>query len=700
MTIRSALRRGGRSWPPRPLIVLGACSTAAGDDAALDSLSRLPHRRDHDGGLRRPSPLRSKRRSSARPTPSWRRPASAPFSPPPATCPRARPCRRSSSTGELRSGSTRPRRASPTGTRRPATSRASRWSWPTRSPSESSGLSTRVILDIVPVDPDKKTDVVQDGIVDLTVSAVTMTCGRWEEVAFSTEYYTATQQFLVRKGSSIETAADLAEKPVCVIANSTSSRSWRSTSPRPSSTRWTRPHRVPSALQEGEVDAYFGHDSFLYGMVATDPTVEVKADLLPGVDTQSNYGIAIAKDRLDLVRFVNAVLEDLRTNGTWAELHKTSWKSRSASPMPSRRSRVPGLTWTGPTSTRRSSACARRPIGPARTCSSSTSRPAVPCSPRPGSRAERGRWAGGRRGAGRPLPVVRRCPPWSRRPSPPAAPARRSRDRDEPSWSSSCSGPSVELPERAVPIGERDLLSGSRTIRRCTPDQLLASMTQPFAVARTVIVAAGEAWEVGGPLLQSLREQLTALAECGEHGIVEDDLAVAEQRLEKLEETLVGDPSPSMPHRRRPSGPMSASWWPPPAARDGPGTTSPARWHRPGRACGAATRGRRRPAAVPRGPSADRRCATARLDPPGDVRRPARPDRDLAAAGAWATVHVELADWHRRLEIEQQQIEVHRTAELQDLVERRRRLRAGWTPTRPRPPLLAASRTSPRTAPA
>ena len=60
-------------------------------------------------------------------------------------------------------------------------------------------------------------------------------------------------------------------------------------------------------------------------------------------------------------------------------------------------------------------------------------------------------------------------------------------------------GSSVELPERAVPIGERDLLSGSRTIRRCTPDQLLASMAQPFAVARTVIVAAGEAWEVGGP---------------------------------------------------------------------------------------------------------------------------------------------------------------------------------------------------------
>ena len=41
-------------------------------------------------------------------------------------------------------------------------------------------LDREVILDIVPVDPDKKTQVVEDGIVDLTVSAVTMTCDRWE----------------------------------------------------------------------------------------------------------------------------------------------------------------------------------------------------------------------------------------------------------------------------------------------------------------------------------------------------------------------------------------------------------------------------------------------------------------------------------------------------------------------------------------
>lgn len=160
----------------------------------------------------------------------------------------------------------------------------------------------------------------ENGDVDIVVRTMTITCSRLQEIDFSSVYYQAAQQVLVKKKSGIQTAEDLnsAENRVCATHESTSLANLAATVPEAVTVGvpdWTD---CLVLLQQGQVNAISTDDTILAGFAAQDPFTEV----LPDVKLSDEpYGIGIPDGDDEMVRFVNGVLEQLRSSGRWQQIY-------------------------------------------------------------------------------------------------------------------------------------------------------------------------------------------------------------------------------------------------------------------------------------------------------------------------------------------------------------------------------------------
>ena len=165
--------------------------------------------------------------------------------------------------------------------------------------------------------------------VDLVADTMTVTCDRLRQVAFSTIYYDAGQNVLVRKDSGLTGLADLGGRKVCAAAGSTSIANIAAIASRPvpvAVNDWTD---CLVMLQQGQVAAISTDDTILRGLAAQDPSTKL---LLTTNFTKEPYGLAMDLHAPDLVQFVNGVLAQLRSNGGWAAIY-TRWLN-SPAPVP------------------------------------------------------------------------------------------------------------------------------------------------------------------------------------------------------------------------------------------------------------------------------------------------------------------------------------------------------------------------------
>ena len=169
----------------------------------------------------------------------------------------------------------------------------------------------------------------QSGDLDLVARNMTMTCGRWQDIAFSAEYYHAGQKVLVARDSSAETLEDLKGQRVCAPTGTTSLTKLREFN---GVEVVTAPNHTGCLVkfQQRQADAITGDDTVLAGLAAQDPYARVTgADAI----TDEPYGLGINEDNVYFTRYVNAVLAQMKSDGTWKKIYD-KWLSASLGKAP------------------------------------------------------------------------------------------------------------------------------------------------------------------------------------------------------------------------------------------------------------------------------------------------------------------------------------------------------------------------------
>jgi polar amino acid transport system substrate-binding protein len=162
------------------------------------------------------------------------------------------------------------------------------------------------------ISDDQRIPDILNGSVDIVAHTMTITCQRLQQVDFSSVYFDAAQRVLVLDSSPATSLADLKGQKVCATAGSDSLTTISAAKAIPVSVPYWTDCLV--LLQQYDVAAISTDNSILAGLAAQDPFTKLIGPPL----TNEPYGLAISKQHPDFVAFVNAVLQQLRTDGQWA----------------------------------------------------------------------------------------------------------------------------------------------------------------------------------------------------------------------------------------------------------------------------------------------------------------------------------------------------------------------------------------------
>ena len=155
-----------------------------------------------------------------------------------------------------------------------------------------------------------------NGQLDAVIAGMTITDERLESVDFSTPYYTATQVMIVKEDSDITSAADMADKKICVIQGYTGETCVQEMGyPYEAFKKGTE---AVLELVRGRCDVVVIDSATAQKYVGDNKGLKIVED--SAAFESEEYAIAVQKGNTELLNMINKAIETKLADGTISEL--------------------------------------------------------------------------------------------------------------------------------------------------------------------------------------------------------------------------------------------------------------------------------------------------------------------------------------------------------------------------------------------
>jgi glutamate transport system substrate-binding protein len=168
---------------------------------------------------------------------------------------------------------------------------------------------------------DTRETLIQNKTVDTVFATYSITPARAKKVAFAGPYYRSGDAVMVKASNTdITSVKDLDGKKVATQQGSTAADRMAKVAPGATVSLFPDDAQCLAALKTDRVDAYVLDQSILISNASADPSLKVVGEPF----SDDYYGIGVTRDDPQAKEFVNAWLQKIEDDGSWAKLWKAT----------------------------------------------------------------------------------------------------------------------------------------------------------------------------------------------------------------------------------------------------------------------------------------------------------------------------------------------------------------------------------------